>query len=62
MEVPEGLATALRWIGILLILFAIIDAVLGRIFGIDITGVSWSPLAAGITGGVMLRVFGEGDD
>jgi hypothetical protein len=62
MGVPEGLATALRWIGILLILFAIIDVVLGRIFGIDITGVPWSPLATGITGGILLKFFGDDDD
>jgi len=62
MQVPQGLATALSGLGILLILFAIVDVVLGRFFEIDITGVSWSPLAAGILGSVLLRVFSESDE
>jgi hypothetical protein len=62
MEVPEGLATVLRWIGMLLILFALVDVVLGRFFGIDITGVPWSPIAAGLAGWVLLKFFGKGDD
>ena len=62
MEVPQGFATAMSWLGILLIVFAIVDVVLGRGFQIDITGVSWSPLAAGLTGGLLLRVFSAADD
>ena len=39
METPQGLATALRWIGFLLILFALADFGLSWI-GLDITGSS----------------------
>jgi hypothetical protein len=62
MDIPHGLATTLRWVGILLILFAILDVVLGRIFAIDITGVSWSPLVSGIAGGTLLKFFGSNED
>lgn len=62
MEIPQGLATALRWFGILLILFAILDVVLGRIFAIDVTGVPWSPVLSGIIGGALLKYFGSEDE
>lgn len=62
MEIPQGLATALRWVGILLILFAILDVVLGRIFAIDVTGVPWSPLVSGFIGGALLKFFGSEED
>lgn len=62
MDVPQGLAITLRWVGILLILFAIVDVVLGRIFALDITGVSWSPLVSGIAGSALLKFFGSDDD
>lgn len=54
MEVPHGLAITLRWVSILLFLFAIVDVVLGRIFAIDITGVSWSAYVSGIAGSALL--------
>lgn len=57
MEVPQGVATALRVLGVLLIIFAIVDVVLARVFAIDLTGVTWSPIAAGIAGSVLLRFF-----
>jgi hypothetical protein len=62
MEVPSGLASVLRIAGILLILFAVVDVVLARAFSIDITGVSWSPLAAGLAGIVMLKIFRVDDE
>ena len=62
MDVPNGLAIGLRVLGVLLIIFAIVDVVLGRVFAIDITGVTWSPIAAGLAGGALLRIFGGGDD
>jgi hypothetical protein len=30
--------------------------------GIDITGVRWSPLVSGITGGLLMRSFGGDED
>lgn len=60
MEIPQGLATALRGIGFLLILFAFADFGLSW-FGMDITGVRWSPLVAGGLGTVLCRFF-RGDD
>ena len=60
MEVPHGVAVALRVIGVLLILFALIDFGLSWI-GIDITGVRWSPLVAGGLGSVTWRVFRSDD-
>ena len=56
MEIPHGLATALRWIGFLLILLALVDFGLSW-FGVDITGVRWSPLVSGGLGTVLCRVF-----
>lgn len=62
MDVPQGVATTLRWVGILLIVFAIVDVVLGRFFGRDITGVAWSPLVSGIAGGALLKFFGSEEE
>jgi hypothetical protein len=62
MEIPQGLATALWWIGILLIVFAVVDFGLAWV-GVDITGVRWSPLVAGVLGSVLCRFFrGAVDD
>ena len=60
MEVPHGVAVVLRVFGILLILFALVDFGLSWV-GIDITGVSWSPLVAGGLGSVIWRVFRSAD-
>jgi hypothetical protein len=61
MEIPHGLGIAIRWFGILLILFALID--FGLSFaGVDITGVRWSPLVAGGIGGLLTRITGDNDD
>lgn len=62
MDVSQGVAIGLRVLGFLLILFAIVDVVLGRVFEIDITGVTWSPIVAGLAGGALLRIVGGGDD
>jgi hypothetical protein len=62
MEIPHGLATALWWLGILLIVFAVADFGLSWV-GVDITGVRWSPLVAGVLGSVLCRLFrGAVDD
>jgi hypothetical protein len=42
--------------GGLLILFGIIDFVLYQFFNFDVTGVSWSPVAAGIVGSIIMRM------
>lgn len=46
-------------IGILLIIFAIIDFA-GMFFGYDITGQSWTPLVFGGVGSLLLK-FGTSD-
>jgi len=52
---------ALKILGGLLILFAIIDIVAANIFAIDLTGVMWSPIVAGIGGSLLLRLSSRGD-
>ena len=42
--------------GGLLILFGIVDFVLYQFFNFDVTGVSWSPVAAGIVGSIIMRM------
>ncbi|WP_299113676.1 hypothetical protein [uncultured Winogradskyella sp.] len=49
----------LKYLGYLLILFAIIDF-LGAAFGYDLTGVRWSPPVASIIG-ILLVKMGEDD-
>jgi len=51
----------LRIIAYLLITFAIIDFVAGWFLGIDLTGVSWSPLVSGGLG-TLLKIYSKGDD
>ncbi len=60
MEIPHGLGIAMQWAGILLIVFAFADFGLS-VAGIDITGVGWSPIAAGIAGSLLLK-FGGGEE
>jgi hypothetical protein len=61
VEIPYGLGVAIRWLGYLLILFALVD--FGLSFaGIDITGVRWSPLVAGGIGGLFTRMTGDDGD
>lgn len=61
MKIPQRLAAGLQWLGILLILFAISDLVMSRIFSVEITGVWWSPLLAGAAGGLLIRFFTDWD-
>jgi hypothetical protein len=42
-------------LGWLIILFGCIDLILGNFMGIDLTGVYWSPIAAGIIGGALVQ-------
>ena len=62
MEIPLWLARALAWLGVLLIVFALVDFGLGRFMDIDITGVPWSPLVSGVIGSLLLRFFKEAVD
>lgn len=62
MGIPQGLATALSLIGLLLVGFGILDVVLANFFEIDITGVSWSPIAAWVSGGLLLKLFSDDDE
>ena len=51
-----------RILGLLCFGFAIADFA-GMFFGYDLTGVSWSPIAAGVVGSVLTRIGGgENDD
>jgi len=43
-------------LGILCLGFAFVDFWSFTLLGIDLTGVSWSPIAAGVAGGVLLRL------
>ena len=53
-------------LGYLCFAFAFVDVLLNNVFGVDITGVIWSPIAAGLLG-MLFRWIGayadiEGDD
>lgn len=65
-EGKAKVATALNIVAIVLYAAAAIDFVSGRIFGIDLTGVFWSPIALGAVGGalstVAKKMSGEEDD
>lgn len=61
MKTPQTLAAGLQWMGILLILFAISDLVMSRIFSVEITSVWWTPLVAGVAGGLLIKFFTYGD-
>ena len=52
---------AIRGIGILLIIFGVLDFCLWTFGSVDLTGVSWSPIACGVVGSLMLRV-GSSDE
>ena len=41
-----------RVLSVLCYIFAIADLLLCNIFGIDITGVRWSPIVAGVVGAI----------
>ena len=45
-----------KLVGGLLILFGITDFVLYQFFDFDVTGVTWSPVAAGIVGSIVMRM------
>lgn len=47
-------------IGGLIIAFGIVDFVSYNIFEVDLTGVLWSPVAAGIIGGVIWSLGDKG--
>lgn len=45
-----------KLVGGLLILLGIVDFALYQFFDVDVTGVSWSPVAAGIVGSMVMRM------
>ena len=56
-EISGGTAVVLLVIGILCIIFGVIDFA-GMFFHYDITGVSWSPMVAGFIGMIFLNLAG----
>ncbi len=62
MEASVLVVLGIRLLGFLLILFAIIDVVAANIFSTDLTGVTWSPIVAGLIGGAILRFTGGGSE
>ncbi|MDU1893031.1 MAG: hypothetical protein E6767_20335 [Dysgonomonas sp.] len=52
----------LKVISYLLYGFAILDFALGNFLGVDITGVSWSPIAAGGLASLLLWAGGNGEE
>jgi hypothetical protein len=56
MASPISAGAILSWVGLLLMIFAVVDLICANGFGIDLTGVSWSPIAAGIGGNVLYRM------
>lgn len=67
---PEGkakIALVLHITAFALYAAAVADFVCGNFFGIDFTGVSWSPIALGVVGGALSGLAGkmsgeEGDE
>ncbi|MGV2341420.1 MAG UNVERIFIED_CONTAM: hypothetical protein LVR18_48090 [Planctomycetaceae bacterium] len=45
-----------RILGGMLIVFGLVDFGLYQFAGYDLTGVQWSPIAAGIAGSVLMRI------
>jgi hypothetical protein len=62
MGIPYGLARVLAWLGVLLLVFAIVDFGSATFFAVDITGVAWSPLVSGGIGALLLRFFAQEED
>ena len=50
----------LKILGGLCILFGIVDFASYMFMGIDLTGVSWSPIVAFIVGGILFKIGGGG--
>ena len=48
-------------LGFLCIGFGVIDFA-GTFFGYDLTGVSWSPIVAGVVGGALMSIGGGGEE
>ncbi|MEY3176680.1 MAG: hypothetical protein RLZZ436_4594 [Planctomycetota bacterium] len=58
MSASSGVGAILKICGGLLITFGIIDFSLYTFFAYDLTGFSWSPVAAGVAGSVLMRIGG----
>jgi hypothetical protein len=56
VELPLGVSRALYWLGVLLMILAIVDALLPRVAHIDLTGKYWSPLVFGGIGILLMRL------
>ncbi len=48
-------------LGFLCIVFGVVDFA-GMYLGYDLTGVSWSPIVAGVLGGILLNMGGDESD
>ena len=57
-QATPNFSAILKFGGILCYVFAVIDFA-GMFLGYDLTGVSWSPIVAGLVGSVLVQ-FGEG--
>lgn len=53
---PTGTARIFYILGIVLMLLAITDVLLARFARINVTGVTWSPIALGGTGIILMQV------
>ena len=49
----------MKLLGFLFVAFGVVDYVTGTFMGTDLTGVSWSPIAAGVIGGVLMNAGGK---
>lgn len=52
----SGGGLVFKMIGGLVIFFGITDFILYRFFDYDLTGVSWSPIAAWIVGSIVMKI------
>lgn len=56
MKLSPSVARGLYWLGVVLILVGVADALLSRLANVDLTGVQWSPLVFGAVGIVLTWV------
>ena len=53
---PAAVIRIVYWLGVLLMLVGLADAGLSRLANIDLTGKTWSPMAFGLVGIVLMWV------
>jgi hypothetical protein len=56
ITMPAAAYRSLYWLGVLLMLIGLADAALARFANFDLTGKSWSPLAFGLAGIVLMWI------